>query len=284
LGLGRYQDIAHLNSISFTVFMLNISAQNCSRILKQHCRKQAKAALMSSITAEQPQLSFDQESRTIIILPPKSVEHTGTIVGPIHGLGDSAHAWLDGALHLWQAVPYCKMILPDAPVAPVTMNNGFEMPSWYDIQGLSDRFNEDCKGISDSRARISKLIEDEISSNIPAERIVVAGFSQGGALSLFTGLQFGTKLGGCLVMSGYLAGAPSFNLAQEAKDTPVLHLHGIADPMVKIEWARETKRRIAEDFNHSCYELKEYEGLGHSVSNEEMTDAREFLKTVLPEI
>ena len=237
--------------------------------------------MSTSSTPPQPQLAMDQENRTITILPPQGVKHTATIVGPIHGLGDSARAWLDGALQMWQAVPHCKMILPDAPVQPVTLNNGFEMPSWYDIEGLSDRFSEDCKGIEASRERISSLIENEIKAGIPADRIVVAGFSQGGALSLVTGLQFPERLAGCLVMSGYLAGANSFQLAEAAKGTPVMHLHGMVDPMVRIEWARETKRRIVEDFDHPNYTLKEYKGLEHSVSQEEMGDAIDFLKQVL---
>jgi len=237
---------------------------------------------MSTTTQHKPQLSLDEDLKVIIISPPPEIQHTATVVGPIHGLGDSARGWCDSALILSADLPHCKFILPDAPISPVTLNNGYEMPSWYDIEGQQDRFEEKCKGLEDSKARITALINSELESGMPANRIAVAGFSQGGALSLVTAGSFHTQLAGCLVMSGYLAGAPSFQLSEAAKDTPVLHLHGKVDPMVKIEWARETQKRIVNDFGHRNYQLKEYDDLEHSVSVEEMSDAIAFLKKVLP--
>jgi len=236
-----------------------------------------------STTPTQPQLSMDEQRKAIIIQPPADVPHTATVIGPIHGLGDSSRGWLDGAMQMYMNVPHCKFILPDAPVQPVTLNNGYEMPSWYDITGLGDRFEEDCKGIEESRTRINALIEEELSNGIPADRIVICGFSQGGALSLITGLQCNHSLAGCLVLSGYLAGAPTFKLNDAAKKTPVLHLHGKIDPMVRVEWARETQKRVVE-CGHPNYILKEYDGLEHSVNNEEMADAVAFLKRCLPKI
>ncbi len=127
----------------------------------------------------------------------------------------------------------------------------------YDIIGGSgDRFSEPCEGLEASRARITGLIEAEIAAGTPASRIAVCGFSQGGAMSLVCGLQFTQTLAGCLVMSGYLAGADRFAMSPTAKGTPVLHLHGLDDPMVKIEWARETRRRVVEG-GHPDYTLKE---------------------------
>jgi lysophospholipase-2 len=162
------------------------------------------------------------------------------------------------------------------------MNNGFEMPSWYDLTGNPDRFQETCKGLVDSKARIDELINDELKAGMPPDRVVVCGFSQGGALSLVTGLQHDAQLAGVLVMSGYLAGAQSFKLAEKAKKTPVLHLHGTSDAMVAIELARETQRRVVEDYGHENYVLKEYAGLEHTVSMEELADAIEFLQRVVP--
>ena len=211
-------------------------------------RPSARAMATATPPPAQPNLALDEERRCITITPGDGQPaHTAVVVGPIHGLGDSARGWLEGALALWTSVPHCKMILPDAPIAPVTLNGGFEMPSWYDIKGDGDRFSEDCDGLDESRARISALIEEEMSaagSGVTADRIVVAGFSQGGALSLVSGLQCDHTLAGVLVMSGYLAGAPTFELSAAARNVPVLHLHGDSDPMVKVEWARETRRRM----------------------------------------
>lgn len=228
-----------------------------------------------------PLITADQERRAIVIQPAEGAPHTATVIGPIHGLGDSARGWLEGGLQFWSALPYCKFVLPDAPVAPVTLNGGFEMPSWYDILGLPDRFEEDCAGIEESRLRITELIAAEIAAGIPASRIVVAGFSQGGALSLVSGLQFPTGLAGVLVMSGYLAGAKEFKLADAQIDTPVMHLHGHADPMVKYEWAEETHARVTKQ-GLVNYTLKGYPQLQHSVSEDEFGDAIAFLQERLP--
>jgi lysophospholipase-2 len=228
-----------------------------------------------------PQITADPERHAIVVRPAEAAPHTATVIGPIHGLGDSARGWLEGGLQFLSALPYCKFVLPDAPVAPVTLNGGFEMPSWYDIQGLPDRFEEDCVGIEESRARITALIEAEIATGIPASRIVVAGFSQGGALSLVSGLQFPTALAGVLVMSGYLAGAKQFELADAQRQTPVMHLHGRADPMVKYEWAEDSQTRV-EKLGHENYTLKAYPELQHSVSEAEFCDAIKFLQERLP--
>lgn len=241
----------------------------------------ARSASSATPGLPPPQITWDKMRRSIVVSPAEGYPHTATIVGPIHGLGDSARGWLEGGVHMWSAVPHCRLIIPDAPVAPVTLNGGAEMPSWYDIEGLVERFDERCAGLEESRARINGFIEGEIEAGVPASRIVVAGFSQGGALSLVAGLRFPRTLAGVLVMSGYLAGASTFDIADEAKGVPVLHCHGSDDPMVKLEWARETKRRVV-GMGLERYELKEYPGLQHSVSEQEMIDAIEFLRARLP--
>jgi lysophospholipase-2 len=110
----------------------------------------------------------------------------------------------------------------------------------------------------------------------------LAGFSQGGAMSLFTGLQLPKeqRLAGVLVMSGYLAGANTFALTAEHSDVPVLHQHGTADPMVLFDWAKETQQKV-QTMGHSNYELKVYEGMEHEVSLAELTHGVNFLHKVL---
>jgi lysophospholipase II len=125
--------------------------------------------------------------------------------------------------------PYLKIVLPTAPTQRVTMNMGMAMPSWYDITGLDERSNENCAGIHDSRKTIEAILEAEHTGNqLAYSRMVLMGFSQGGALSLFTGYQLSQKLAGIVALSAYLPAASQFTIIHP--DTPVLHCHGTADP------------------------------------------------------
>ena len=132
-------------------------------------------------------------------------------------------------------MPHVKFILPTAPTQPVTMNMGMPMPSWYDITGLDERSNENCAGIAQSQSTIRDILSTEHSATgLPYHRMVLAGFSQGGALSLFTGMQLEKekKLAGIVVMSGYLPAAAQFDITEGLEDTPILHCHGEADVSV----------------------------------------------------
>jgi phospholipase/carboxylesterase len=135
-----------------------------------------------------------------------------------------------------------RFVFPNAPVRPVTVNNGMTMRAWYDIysRGLRDR--EDSAGIRESAALVSGLIDHERNSGIPAERIVLAGFSQGGAVALQAGLRYPQRLAGILALSTYLPLRAS--LAAEAvaanQAIPILMCHGRHDPIVPLELARQS--------------------------------------------
>jgi lysophospholipase-2 len=219
-----------------------------------------------------------QSAANLIISPSK--QHTSTVIGPIHGLGDTNRGWSDIALYMHEHLPSTKFVLPNAPMMPVTLNGGHRMPSWYDLAGAGSRFEEACRGIDDSRATIAQLVQGDIDDGTPPDRIVIAGFSQGGALALYTGLQATHALAGILVLSGYLAGAPSFKLSPAACRTPVLHCHGVEDQMVRLEWARETESRLRA-LGHSNYTLNEYDDLGHSARLDEIGDAVAWLRIQL---
>jgi len=164
------------------------------------------------------------------------------------------------------------------------MNMGMPMPSWYDITGLDERSNENCKGIDDSRSTIQNILRNEHETlGLSYSRMVLAGFSQGGALSLFTGMQLAEeeKLAGVVVMSGYLPAAKQFQITAGMEDVPILHCHGEADPMVNINMARRSKEMVTQ-MGAKNYELKTYPGLVHSVSMEEIQDVKEFLEKVVP--
>lgn len=130
---------------------------------------------------------------------------------------------------------FIKFILPTAVERPVTLNGGMRMTAWYDIVGLDDRASESCDGIEDSVERIRNILTQEKSIGMPYSRMMLAGFSQGGAMSLFTGLQLPDteqKLAGLLVISGYLPGASKFKLTSGFESIPIMHCHGSSDPVV----------------------------------------------------
>jgi lysophospholipase-2 len=194
---------------------------------------------------------------------------------------------------------------------------GMVMPSWYDIVGLDLRSNEVCNGLDDSVDRIMDLVEVEInvgnddttatsssnkSSSLDYSRIVLAGFSQGGALALYAGMtQTGRRntcdgdprgpgFAGIVVMSGYLPRSNQLILSPGSENTPILHCHGEIDSVVSLQAAKLSKERISSLVKESgvgngdTYELKTYRGLDHSVSMEELDDVASFLRRVIPPI
>lgn len=225
-----------------------------------------------------------REGTTMIINASK--KHTATVILS-HGLGDTADGWSDAALEMSRHLPHIKWILPTAPVNPVTLNGGMRMTSWYDIESLSkSREKHECKGIDDSRETLHRLIRAENDNGISPSRIVLAGFSQGGAMSLWTGLQlpssFSSRLAGVLVMSGYLPKGHAFGISELGKDTPVLHCHGTVDPLVLPEFASEGRTHIVEAGHAGGYELRTYRGLAHSANMQELMDVVQWLDKVLP--
>jgi predicted esterase len=137
-------------------------------------------------------------------------------------------------------MPHLKIVLPTAPTQPVTMNMGMPMPSWNDIVGLDERSNEKCKGIEVSQDKIKAILQKEHDeTGLPYSRMVLAGFSQDGALSLFTGLQLEEELPEIIVWSGYLPAASKLHMKQPK--TKIWHGHGTQDPLVQYNMAEETK-------------------------------------------
>ena len=158
------------------------------------------------------------------------------------------------------------------------------MNSWYDIVGLTEKESENCEGIDVSVSSVSELINKEVASGIRPERIVVGGFSQGGALSIHTGLAWkgAERLGGVLVLSGYLACAKKFALSDAGKKTPVLQCHGDRDPLISMQVAEKTRLALIEKGHVDTYSFKTYKGMAHSACTQEMADVVSFLSEVLP--
>ncbi|KAJ2814073.1 hypothetical protein H4S07_000182 [Coemansia furcata] len=144
-------------------------------------------------------------------------------------------------LGTWQKfqLPRVKFILPYWPKQPVTLNGRFRMPSWYDIKSLYRiASNKDEAGMNTSMLKIKKFIESEINSGIPAGRIVLGGFSQGDAMTLFTGLQSEYRLGGLAVLSGYLPIRDRIlkRATDASKSVPIFQAHGTTDEVVLLQY------------------------------------------------
>lgn len=217
---------------------------------------------------------------TTLVLEPTADDATSTVF-VLHGLGDTAHGWVDtveGALA--PALPSTRFILLTAPTRPVTVNGGAPMPAWYDIVSLGkERIHDAAEGLEESRGRVAAAIEKEGRRGVPANRVVLAGFSQGGATSLYTGASYPETLAGILCMSGYLVSPSTVAPTPASAATPVLLLHGEADPLVLLSYGRESAAKLRE--LGMDVTMKTYKGLPHSVNDEELGDALAFLKRVL---
>jgi len=206
-------------------------------------------------------------------------QHTATLIF-LHGLGDTGHGWLDGFSQI--CAPHVKIICPNAPTQAVTLNFGMQMPSWFDIKALTFDAEEDEVGIKQSSDVVKKIIEDEEKLGIPTNRIVVGGFSQGGAVGLNTFVTLPKKLAGCIGLSTFLPLHKQFpgSCAAENKDTKVFIGHGTSDPVVKYVIGQKTKEVLKSHYSNTKF--NSYNGLGHSSSPKEMKDVSDFLKSVLP--
>jgi phospholipase/carboxylesterase len=171
-----------------------------------------------------------------------------------------------------------RFIFPHAPMMPVTINNGYVMRAWYDILAMDIGSEQDEAGIRASQQSLERLIEAQISDGIRSERIVLAGFSQGGAIILQTGLRFDRPLAGLMALSTYLPLATS--LQAEHSDcnraTPIFMGHGDSDPVVRPELAYRSRSRLEQQ--GYTLEWHEYPGMEHSVCMEEIGHISQWLK------
>lgn len=168
-----------------------------------------------------------------------------------------------------------RFVFPNAPMRPVTINNGYVMPAWYDIRSLGGD-DEDGEGIRASERRVRELVQRELDAGIPAGKIVLAGFSQGGAIALHTATRYGQPLAGVLALSTYLPLAePTAREASAAsKATPILMCHGVHDDVVPLQAGERScavLRRLGYEVSWKTYRMQ------HEMSFEELGDIREWL-------
>lgn len=202
----------------------------------------------------------------------------------LHGLGDTGHGWAQAMAGI--RTPHVKYICPHAPVMPVTLNMNMAMPSWFDIISLNPNAQEDESGIKRAAENVKALIDQEVKNGIPSHRIVLGGFSQGGALSLFTALTTHQKLGGVIALSCWLPlrNSLSKSVKSKNKDISVLQCHGEADPLVPLIFGQLTVEKLKSMLKPSNVTFKTYSGMTHSACPEEMMDIKQFIEKQLPPI
>ena len=190
----------------------------------------------------------------------------------LHGLGADGNDFVPVARELDLATAGAvRFIFPHAPVIPVTINGGYAMRAWYDILGADLVQREDEAGLRKSLAGVDALIDREKARGVPAHRILLAGFSQGCAMALLTGLRHRERLGGIVGLSGYLPLAATTNAERHASNasTPIFLAHGRTDQVIPI--ARATASRDA--LKALGYEVEWHEyPMAHTVSMEEIAD------------
>jgi phospholipase/carboxylesterase len=199
----------------------------------------------------------------------------------LHGLGADGHDFEPIVPELVaRGERAWRFIFPNAPVRPVTINGGMRMRAWYDIKGLERNSAEDTEGFKAADGQIRELIAREVGRGIPASRIVLAGFSQGGAVSLYTMTRLYDKLAGVMALSCYLPAAQSFATErQRANDaTPIFMAHGIADPMSPMALGAKSRDFLrAQGYPVEWHEYP----MAHAVCPAEIADIRQFLSRVL---
>ena len=211
----------------------------------------------------------------------ESAPHPTAAVIWLHGLGADGNdfAALVPELNL-AGCPPIRFIFPHAPSIPVSLNGGYVMPAWYDIMGTDLVSRQDAAGIQKSERAITALIENEIARGIAPAHIVLAGFSQGCAMALHTGLRLPYRLAGIMALSGYLPLADRFVDERHSANahTPVFMAHGTQDPVVVVargESSRDALAAMGHPVQWHTYPMQ------HSVHPREIADISAFLKQVL---
>lgn len=198
----------------------------------------------------------------------------------LHGLGADGNDFAPVVPELKLPAFGVRFVFPHAPMQPVSINGGFVMRAWYDIAGQDLDRRPDEKGIRQSAAMIEKLIEHEIQRSIPAHRIVLAGFSQGGVMALHSGLRHANRLAGIMSLSAYLPLSETLEKERHASNhgVPVFVAHGTTDNVVPMKLGTAARERLSA--LGYAVEWHQYP-MPHSVCPEEIADIGVWLRRVL---
>jgi phospholipase/carboxylesterase len=206
---------------------------------------------------------------------------TGAVIW-MHGLGADGHDFEPIVPELVQPRERAlRFVFPNAPVQPVTINGGYAMRAWYDIAGLDRNSVQDEKGIRASDARVQSLIKRENERGMPTDRIVLAGFSQGGAMALFSGTRYPEKLAGIMALSCYMLLAKTLETERSAanQSTPIFQAHGRMDNVVHPQLGEDTRQFLEK----TGYQVEWHAyAMPHAVCPEEIDHIAAWLRRVLP--
>lgn len=213
-----------------------------------------------------------------VIVGPKDPDYS---VIWLHGLGADGHDFEPIVAELdFSNKQRTRFIFPHAPSRSVTINNGYVMPAWFDIAALNGKAPDDEQGIRSSQQQIIELIENEKAQGVASQNIVLAGFSQGGAIAMQTALRYQEPLAGLLALSTFLTLHESLaaEASRENKEIRFLMVHGEYDPVVPIELAQASKQFLFESGYN--VEWKTYP-MEHSVCPQEIVDIGQWFEQVL---
>jgi phospholipase/carboxylesterase len=195
----------------------------------------------------------------------------------LHGLGADGHDFAPIVPELLRAGwPALRFVFPHAPVRPVTINNGARMRAWYDIRNLEIDQRADEQGVRESIAQVEALVAREVERGVPPQRILLAGFSQGGAIALAAGVRREAALGGLVALSTYLpmASTTAGEATKAGLGTPVFMAHGQHDPVVPEslgQRSRQALQALGMDIDWHAYPMP------HSVCAEEIRDLGDWM-------
>jgi phospholipase/carboxylesterase len=194
----------------------------------------------------------------------------------LHGLGASGHDFEPVVPELGLPEDAAvRFIFPHAPNLPVTINGGMSMPAWYDIKAMDIDRVVDTEQLRASADAVAKLVEREKEKGVPADRIIIAGFSQGGAVAYELGLSYPERFGGILALSTYFATADTVQRSEANADVPISVYHGTFDPMVPESLgvrSVETLKEMGYDPSYQTFPME------HSVCLEEIQDIGRFIR------
>ena len=198
----------------------------------------------------------------------------------MHGLGADGHDFVDIVPALGLRGTPVRFVFPHAPMRPVTINRGMVMRAWYDVRDDVGVRREDEAGVRESQQRIEALIARETARGVAAKRLVLAGFSQGGAMALHTGLRHPERLAGIMALSCFLPLADRLAAEESAtnRDAPIFMAHGTHDPLIPLARARQS-RDVLSGLGHPV-EWHQYP-MPHSVTDAEVLDIAAWLGRVL---
>jgi len=199
----------------------------------------------------------------------------------LHGLGADGNDFVPIVEQMQLPSHYAiRFIFPHAPLRPITINQGYQMPGWYDVSSQSIIEQEDEAGIRESSAILKALCEEQEASGIDSRRIILAGFSQGGAIALHCGCRYPRPLGGIMALSTYLPLPETLadEISEGAHETPVFMAHGRQDNVVAYDYGKQSMEQL-EAFDIDVH-WHEYD-MEHSVCIEEIQHIRQWLTDVL---